>query len=89
MKDLIELVESPSFNYVRNKLRRSDSSVSMDHDSKGDFLAPLKRRSQQLHQLIKVNSMIDNNGDLDKISEKSNSFTGSDRQSEKINENVQ
>ena len=88
MKDVIELVESPSFNYVRNKLRRSDSSVSMDRDSKGDFLAPLKRRSQQLHQLIKVNSMIDN-GDLDKISEKSNSFTGSDMQSEKINENVQ
>ena len=32
--------------------------------------------------------MIDD-GDLDKISEKSNSFTDSDRQSEKINENVQ
>ena len=67
MKDLKEEVESPSFSYVRNKLKKS-GSVSMDVDSKSDFLAPLRERSRKLHQLISAVSKL-SNGDLDEISE--------------------
>ena len=67
MKDLKEEVESPSFSYVRNKLKKS-GSVSMDVDSKSDFLAPLRERSRKLHQQIKDVSMLDS-GDLEEIKE--------------------
>ena len=62
MKDLIELVESPSFNYARNKLLKSDS-FSMDLNLSGDFITHARARSRKLHQQIKDVSMLDS-GDL-------------------------